>query len=246
MSQICVFPLGVTPAISAASAIIRNHHIPIAGEPGPEVTHLLLDVPSFRPEPHPLLAQALQTLPKDVTILGGNLNHPLLSGYQRFDLLKQEHYIAQNAAITAHCALKYAAPLLKATFADTKTLILGWGRIGKCLARLLKALDCPVTVAARREADRCILEAMGIPAVDHSQIQLRKYNLLFNTVPVPILTAGELDVCPELIKIDLASGAALPGANVHAARGLPGSLAPESSGKLIAETILSEIKEELP
>ena len=244
MSPIRLFPLGRTPAIDAAVRYLRCGGVTIAPEPGPEVTHLLLDVPSFRPDPHPLLEQTLRDLPRDVTIIGGNLNHPLVSGYPRFDLLKQEDYIAQNAAITAHCVLKYAAPLLKTTLADTKTLILGWGRIGKCLARLLKALDCPVTLAARRESDRCILRAMGIPAVDYPEISLRSTDLLINTVPVSILTPGELDVYPDMVKIDLASAAALPGANVHAARGLPGKLAPESSGRLIAQTILDDYKEE--
>lgn len=244
MSQIRLFPLGRTPAIDAALRHLRSGGVFIAPEPGPEVTHLLLDIPSFRPDPHPQLEMTLRSLPKDVTIIGGNLNHPLVSGHSRFDLLKQEDYIAQNAAITAHCALKYAAPLLNTTLPDTSTLILGWGRIGKCLVRLLKALDCPVTVAARRESDRCILRAMGIPAVDYPEIPLRFTDLLINTVPVPILTPGELDVYPDMVKIDLASGNPLPGANVHAAGGLPGKLAPESSGRLIAETILDDYKEE--
>jgi dipicolinate synthase subunit A len=77
------------------------------------------------------------------------------------DLLKDPHYLAKNAAITAECALKVAAPYLKTTFSESPTLILGWGRIGKCLARLLSARNCPVSVAARKESDRAMLEAFG-------------------------------------------------------------------------------------
>ena len=45
--------------------------------------------------------------------------------------------------------------------ADCKVLVIGWGRIGKCLAALLKGLEADVTVVARKETDRAILHALG-------------------------------------------------------------------------------------
>jgi len=218
----------------------------VAAHPTPEVTHLLLDVPSFRPGIPEGLEEALHRLPETITVIGGNLEHPLLTPYQKLDLLKEERYIARNAAITADCAIRFAAPLLTAAFRDIPTLIIGWGRIGKCLTQLLRGLSCPVTVAARKESDRCILEALGYPVQDTGSLDLRGFRLLFNTAPELLLTPTQLDIYPELVKIELASRPGLSGANIQIARGLPGKMAPKSSGKLIAATILHILKEETP
>ena len=86
-----------------------------------------------------------------------------------------------------------------------------------------------------------MLEALGYEAVDFSDVPgiIQRYRLLFNTVPdLPF----HWDVS-QIIAIDLASVPGMPGDQVIPARGLPGKYAPESSGKLIAETILRYHKE---
>jgi dipicolinate synthase subunit A len=131
---------------------------------------------------------------------------------------------------------------LPVTLDGCKTLIIGWGRIGKCLAPLLKALGAKVTVAARKEADRAILEATGYSAVETGCIDAGKYRLIINTVPAPVLDddAAKKDV----LWIDLASKKGIFGENVLWARGLPGKDAPESSGELIARTVLRYLGKE--
>jgi len=246
LSHILIFPFGRTAACHLAALLLERSGILVTNTPTAEVTHLLLDVPSFRPNTPEGLSEVLAELSEDITVIGGNLEHECLASYRKLDLLKEEAYIARNAAITADCAIRFAAPLLSTTFADTPTLIIGWGRIGKCLSRLLRALDCPVTVAVRSGSDRCILNALGYATQNTSSLDLRGYRLLFNTAPEIVLTSAQLDCCPELIKVELASCPGLTGESVHIARGLPGVLAPESSGKLIAATILDRIKEETP
>ena len=49
------------------------------------------------------LKDILKDLPENLTILGGNLG---TLPYRTGDFLKDEYYLAENAAITAHCALK--------------------------------------------------------------------------------------------------------------------------------------------
>jgi len=159
------------------------------------------------------------------------------------ELMQDETYVAGNAAITADCAVRLAGEKLKAIFRDSPALILGWGRIGKCLAQLLAGLGCPVTVAARKESDRAILSALGIRALDYRELPatLDRYSLIFNTVPEMVLKAEPPETC---VCIDLASRRGIPGDSVIWARGLPGVHAPRSSGKLIAERILYYLKEE--
>lgn len=249
MKQRLIYPVGSTEACRFAASFLASAGVPLVDHPSPEVTHLLLDVPSFASvgilRGGEDVRRLLSMLPPDITVMGGNLEDPSLSTYQKIDLLKSSRYLALNAAITADCALQVAAPLLKTTFADTPVLILGWGRIGKCLGQLLKGTGCHVAIAARKECDRAMAEALGFEAVDYLSIgkALPKIRLIFNTVPEMVLTEGQLSACKDCIKIDLASQPGMEGEDVVIARGLPGIYAPKSSGKLIAQTILNHIKE---
>lgn len=251
MERFLVYPIGVSDSCRFASGILQQSGCHLIDHPSPEVTHLLLDIPSFNPggflQNGSDLKTVLQMLPDSLTVIGGNLNIPGLETYRKIDLLKDPYYLARNAAITAECALRFCDPYLKTTFADASVLILGWGRIGKCLARLLKAMGTSVTVAARKESDRAMLEALGYGTVDFLQISdtLKEYTVLFNTVPDSPLAGAVLEERYHGIAIDLASYPGMRGRNVIAARGLPGKYAPESSGKLIAQTILRLWKEEL-
>lgn len=249
MNTTMIYPVGITEACNYAAQTLKQMGFPLTDHPQPEITHLLLDIPSFRNDStDATLRKLLPMLPPGITIVGGNLDHPLLSAYQKLDLLQDADYLAQNAGITAYCALGIAATHLKTTFADSPALILGWGRIGKCLSRLLNNLDCPVTVAARKESDRAMLRALGYGSVDYVSLPqtLPRYRILFNTVPAPVLSQKDLSVCQNCIQIELASRDGLEGADVILARGLPGIYAPASSGKLIADTFYRLWKEASP
>lgn len=231
-----IYPVGTTEAVRYAARFLR---LPLVDHPTPDATHLLLDVPLRHS--HGDVETILERLPQGITVIGGNLDIPALEGYRKIDLLTDTEYLAQNASITAHCAVKLALPYLGITLERCPVLILGWGRIGKCLARLLKGLGAEVTVAARKEADRAMLRALGYRAVEFPQLSrmLHGFRLIYNTVPEKILS--ESTTFPtECVKIELASRPGLPG-EVIDGRGLPGKLAPESSGRLIAETILRRI-----
>lgn len=249
MKEILIYPAGTTEASRYAAEVLHNQKIPIVDHPTPEVTHLLLDVPSFDPSGNlrggGTVKRLLEMLPPDITVVGGNLNHPALLKHKTVDFLRSEAYLAANAAITAECALRVALPVLKTTLSDSPALVIGWGRIGKCLGKLLKALGCSVTVAVRKEKDLAMLRALQYEAVDRKQVpaMLSKYRLIFNTAPEPILDATQLGRS-NAVKIDLASHRGLDGSDVIWARGLPGIHAPESSGKLIAQTLIHYIKEE--
>lgn len=244
MDSIRIFPVGNTAACRYATEFLEKDGIVLIDHPSPEVTHLLLDVPSFAANGALRgggnLESLLRMLPSNMTVVGGNLEHPALEGYQTIDLLQDAQYLAVNAAITADCALQVAAPELTMTFADSPALIIGWGRIGKCLGQLLKAIGADVTIAARKEADRAMIRALGFAAADTAHLAeiLPRCRLIFNTAPEPVLPEDQLALCRQCVKIDLASKPGIAGKDVIWARGLPGIHAPESSGRLIAGTFL--------
>ena len=240
MKRICFYPAGHTAALGSAVSVLKEAGFRFTDNAA-GATHLLLPVPSVDADGCIIgggsLEEVLEKLPKDVTVVGGNLDLP---GYRVWDLLKDPDYLAYNAQITACCALQIALNKLPLILPETDALVIGWGRIGKCLASLLKQNGAHVTVAARKETDRAMLRALGYTAVDTVHLDTTAYRLIFNTAPVMLLPQ-----CPgDGLKIDLASKLGLGGLDVVWARQLPGRYAPESSGNLIAETVLKFVSKE--
>ncbi len=218
--------------------------LPVSSAPDEQVTHLLLPIPSFHADGSIRgggdLQSILSVLPKKITVIGGNLNHSLLSDYQTIDLLQDPVYVAENADITARCAIGLLCDFLPCTLKDLPILIIGWGRIGKCLARLLRANDACITVYARKETDRAMLQALGYATQDTPDPT--GFRVVINTAPTIVLST-----CPKAIfKMELSSVLGIAGEDVLWARGLPAIHAPESSGKLIAQTVTRLIHKEAP
>ncbi len=225
---------GTGPAAHYAEGFLRELGVPMTHDLR-QAAWVLLDVPAK--------GAADRQVPEAAHILGGNLTPELLGGRNCTDLLRDEGYLAQNAAITAHCALRLAMTALPVILPQAKTVVLGWGRIGKVLARLLRQLDTPLTVTARKEQDLAALRSLGYEAARAEALDLTGVRLVINTVPTPLLTQAQLEKCPGAVKIDLASKKGLKGEDVLWARGLPGIQAPESSGRLIAGTVARLWKE---
>ena len=137
----------------------------------------------------------------------------------------------------AGCCIRIARALRK----GGPVLIIGWGRIGKCLGQLLKCMGADVTIAVRNPAQIAMIRALGYGSVDISLLpdSLAHFRLLYNTVPFPVLNRAQMALCREdCVKIELASKDGIEGDDVIIARGLPGIHMPESSGELIARTFL--------
>jgi dipicolinate synthase subunit A len=236
---------GGTRACRYAGTFLRASGLTVADTPGADVGYVLLDVPSFGNNgilrEGGCIGALLEELPKNVTVCGGNLSHPALKGYNTVDFLKDEIYLCGNAYITAECALDVALPYLRRTIRGCPVLVVGWGRIGKCLGQLLKNLGADVTIAVRNQSQQAILQALGYHAVNIENLpkSLSHFRLLYNTVPCPILSREQMFQCREdCVKIELASKDGMEGDDIIIARGLPGIHLPESSGELIAETFL--------
>ena len=233
-------PIFCTAGDSAALRRAINHLVQWGYDVLPatteEATHLLLPVPSLEGDGRikgglPLV-QALRPISQSVTIIGGNL--PPLP-YPCIDFLQDEHYLQENAAITARCALELVQQK-KAKSSGGQALIIGWGRIGKQLAHLLQQEGYSVTVAVRKAADQEAIRAQGYDGIAIGQWQLHFYDLIINTAPAPVLDQSKTR--DDAFLLDLASVRGIEGDRVLWARGLPNQAAPDASGLLIAKTAL--------
>lgn len=253
MSEAIFCTVGHSGAMPFAHKILTEHGFFLTNRKDPDVTHLLLPVPSFEKDGRikggGVLEHILADLPDNITIIGGNLAHPALMGYRKIDLLEDPAYLIQNSAITADCAIQVIKNHLSVEFDDCVAMIIGWGRIGKCLSTQLKTLGCQVTVAARKESDRQALQTLGFTGISIEEIpvHLQEAHLVINTVPATILDTNQCSCHRgDTIFIELASLPGIVGTDVIQALGLPGKYAPEASGNLIAQTILRHIKEVHP
>ncbi|MBR7178449.1 MAG: hypothetical protein IKD27_02880 [Oscillospiraceae bacterium] len=219
-----------TPALSAAARHLKGYGVTFT-EAAEDAEYLLY--------PAPTKLEMLPECTMDHTVIGGGLDF-LNERISRIDLFRDPGYLAANAAITAEAALGLILQALRREITQANILILGWGRIGKCLTHQLHHLNARVTVYARRESDRSLLRALGYRPISRSDMgkTLGRYHCIVNTVPAPVLTEDEgRTIRPGCIRLELASGIRLPGNDVTVAHGLPGKCKPEASGALIARTV---------
>ncbi|MDR0931153.1 MAG: dipicolinate synthase subunit DpsA [Clostridiales bacterium] len=171
-----------------------------------------------------------------------------------YDYFTREELQVANAIPTAEGALAVAIKETPTTINGSKSIVLGYGRIGKILSKMLYSLGGDVTVCARKPEDFSWIKANGYTPlhIDDLNKEICNYSLIFNTVPAKILNHKMLkQVSRKSLVVDLASkpggvdfeAAAQLGINVHWALSLPGKVAPETSALIIKDTISNMIKE---
>ena len=170
------------------------------------------------------------------------------------DIMKREELAVLNTIATAEGTIQVAIENTNRILHGSEVLILGFGRIGKVLARKLAGLSVKVTCAARKDEDLAWIEAYGHKSLNINNLgeNLRTFDIIINTVPHIILTEQKLEyVKKETLLIDLASN---PGGidkktikdrNLKFvwALSLPGKVAPITSAEFIKDTIYNIIKE---
>ncbi len=156
-------------------------------------------------------------------------------------ILNDEIYAQENAELTAEGAIYYA--MEKAPFAlkNSVLLVIGYGRIGKQLTKLLRGLGAEVIVAARREESRLAAGKNSI-SIDEIQSILGKTDCILNTVPFPILSESSLKLVKQTAYlfelasrpygIDLKAAARLH-LNAYLESGIPGRYCPQSAAETI-------------
>lgn len=170
------------------------------------------------------------------------------SNIQCYDLLEQEEYAILNAIATAEGAIQIAMEEFPKTLSGSKILVMGFGRIGKIVAKMLQGIGANISCEARKKEDLAYIQAYGYQPVKLENLaeNLPQFDIIINNIPVQILDKSKLDlVKKEALIIDLASK---PGGvdfeyaktkNIKTiwALGLPGKVAPISAAEYIKTTL---------
>lgn len=183
---------------------------------------------------------------KKVQNLGTIYNIPIVDYFER------EELTVLNAIPTAEGAVELAMRELPITIHGSRALVLGFGRVGKALAKTLYALGADTFVEARKFEDLSWIQCYGYHSVYLPDLpaQLGGFDMVFNTIPHEILTRELLErLRKDCLVVDLASlpggvdfdAAQQLGLRAISALSLPGKVAPQTAGEMIAHTIVNII-----
>ncbi|MGI9952043.1 dipicolinate synthase subunit DpsA [Moorellaceae bacterium AZ2] len=166
-------------------------------------------------------------------------------GWKLVETAERDEMAILNSIPTAEGAIMMALQEMPVTLHGSEAFVLGLGRTGLTLAHMLAGMGARVTVVDRGAADRARALALGWRAISFEELPtaIGWAQVVFNTVPAPVLTEEVLAAAsPQCLIIDLASA---PGGTDFAAAqklgrravlapGLPGKVAPQTAGEILA------------
>ena len=184
-------------------------------------------------------------------LFGGNLSASLVAsarerGIKTVDYLNLDSFVLQNAYLTAQAALGILLTELESCLFRMKVAVIGFGRIGKFLTRMLTSLGAEVTVFARKSSDLAMASLLRVKTLPITSLGERKalmpFRVVINTAPARILKSEDLFCLADgSVILELASGSDnIPeppeGKSIRLlqAQGLPGKCFPESAGEIVA------------
>ncbi|GAB6274700.1 MAG: dipicolinate synthase subunit DpsA [Peptococcaceae bacterium] len=215
----------------------------------------------YHDQPLILSAAELASFPAGLLVFVG-VAQPYLkeitvqAGIELIEIMNLDETAILNSIPSAEGAIQMAMERLPITIHDSHTMVLGFGRTGVTLSRMLAAIGARVTVIAREPAQRARAFEMGLLSADLPELPalMPQADIIFNTVPALILSRSLLEkAAPEVLIIDLASApggtdftaAQELGITAVLAPGLPGRVAPKTAGVILARVIRRILLERL-
>ena len=247
------------------------HHLNHALE-GSQV--LILPFPATRDQQHintPLdtsltlpfedIAQQLSHMPP-MKIFGGRIpahwkKDMQSMGHEVTDYDDMEDILIKNARFTAEGAIMRAMELTDTSILGSSIAVIGYGRIGQYLSRLLVSWGAKVTVYARREASLAQAASDGCLVCNTANLSniTQGYHVIFNTVPARLISKETLSkISCDTLLMDLASPpfgfdpdmaselTSRCGLGIVFAPALPGRYAPQSAGYVLADSICASLQ----
>lgn len=168
-------------------------------------------------------------------------------------LLDRDDVAIYNSIPTAEGTIMMAMEHTDYTLHSSRICVTGFGRVGHTVANKLSALGAKVSVSAKSIKDLARITEMGLAAVALEDLNQHAENvdILINTIPAPVIEKSIIQQLPAHgLIIDLASKpggtdfefAEKRGIKSILARSLPGTVAPKTAGKILADVVKQLLK----
>ena len=165
-------------------------------------------------------------------------------GGEVLDLLSDETFLCENARLTALGALGVMLTTERRALCGSTVGIIGYGRIGEALTKMLSALGIKVRVYSTREAVRAELAALFVESRDTEELlsgksALSDIDILINTAEVDLSGAFVGGALPLGVRvIELASGENFKGVSgVERLPAIPERVYPESAAAAYVDAV---------
>lgn len=174
--------------------------------------------------------------------------------YNNFYSYYNAAFLIKNSRLTAQGVLRMISINIEVDFKDLSVAVIGYGRCGKAICKLLKNCSMNITSFSRRNESIVLARNDGMIADDLFNLNhnISDFDIIINTVPVNIIDRECLaKLSQRNIYIEIASkpyGFNVSESDVFnfkyiLAESLPGRFTPVSAGYNIADTVLDIIKE---
>ena len=194
-------------------------------------------------------------------IFTGSVSSEILRKFKLYnieivDIMKNEEFAVLNAIPTAEETIRIIIDNTKKVLHNTNCLIMGYGRIGKVLAKKLNSLSVKVECLVSDNIEKTWCRVEGYNYIEFENIKnksdlLKKYDIIINTIPKIILTDELKEIRKDTLIIDLASKpygidrsiVKQENLNFIEALGLPGKSAPITVAENMYELIKNVLVE---
>ncbi len=165
------------------------------------------------------------------------------------NLLSDEIFAMDNALLTAEGALMLIIRGTNVSIFGEKIAILGYGRVGKAMATLLKGLDVDFSIFSNDYTEQSMARLLGKKIYDLDS-EFNDYDVIINTIPAKILPLSKLKGAKKSCYIlDLASYSGVEMCDINClglaydnALGIPGKYSPKTAGEILAQSILRNLE----
>lgn len=197
------------------------------------------------------LEEILSSIGTDTMIAGYGIPGDIVKrakklGAYVYDASLDEDFLMENAEITAHGTLGHILSDFTEDISEMKIGIIGYGRIGSALLRLLLFVGAEVRVyTTRAEVAKSLGEDGVLCETVSEETDWTQNDLIINTAPAKLireeLLSGELK---NVKIIELASGKNFSEQpNITRMPSIPEKMYPETAGKIYAKQIIRALSE---
>lgn len=197
----------------------------------------------------------LKLLKPNQTIFGGSIPKEIRnsSNIKFIDVLDDENVVWNNAVLTAEGLVSYIIDNTDFTINNARILILGFGKCGINIARILDALSGKISIYDHTAIHLTQARAYGYEGIYYEDLvnYMNRFDIIINTVPKEIFkeihyskikrscSLFEIASSPYGFNEDFVNKYRL---SLITCLGIPGVTAPKSAGELIAKSIISYLE----